>query len=121
MKSLPNHLLLFFAVSLTAGVSGADEKVSKELEIEFQKKIEPLLQDYCFDCHGDGADKGDFVLDEYESTAAMLKDQMTWLRIWEHVRTDLMPPAKEKFQPSPEERKELTEWIEKRIFKLDSG
>ena len=63
--------------------------------------------------------KGDFVLDEFESTSAMLQDQLTWLRIWENVRTDLMPPSKEKFQPSPEERKVLTEWIEKKIFKLD--
>lgn len=119
MKSASTLLLVLTTVLLTAGLSVAEEKVPKEVEIEFQKKIEPLLQDYCFDCHGDGKMKGDFVLDEYESTEAMLNDQLTWLRIWENVRTDLMPPSKEKFQPSTEERKEIISWIEKKIFKLD--
>jgi len=119
MKPLSMPLSIFFVALLAAGVCWAEKGVSKELEIEFEKKIEPLLQDYCMDCHGDGKMKGDFVLDEYESTTAMLQDRMTWLRIWENVRTDLMPPAKEKFHPSPEERKELITWIEKKIFKLD--
>ena len=119
MKHLRKPLLTISAVFLATGISWADSKVAKELVVEFEKKIEPLLQDYCIDCHGDGKMKGDFVLDEFESTSAMLQDQLTWLRIWENVRTDLMPPSKEKFQPSPEERKVLTEWIEKKIFKLD--
>ncbi|MGD1977812.1 MAG: DUF1592 domain-containing protein [Akkermansiaceae bacterium] len=107
------------AVILTAGVCRGEEVISKELKVDFDKTIEPLLADYCYDCHGDGAKKGDFVLDEYESTEALLKDRLTWLRIWENVRTDLMPPSKEKFQPSAEERKQLLAWIEKKIFKLD--
>ena len=74
MKSASTLSLVLTAVLLTAGLSVAEEKVPKEVKIEFQKKIEPLLQDYCFDCHGDGSMKGDFVLDEYESTEAMLED-----------------------------------------------
>lgn len=119
MTLLFRFSILLSSFVLIAGGSRAEEVVSKELEIEFKKKIEPLLQDYCFDCHGDGADKGDFVLDEHESTEALLKDRLTWLRVWENVRTDLMPPSKEEFQPTVEERKEIISWIEKEIFKLD--
>ena len=112
-------LLLLPSIIATIGNCRANDEISKELEVEFTKKIKPLLQDYCFDCHGDGAKKGDFVLDEYKSTEALLKDRLAWLRIWENVRTDLMPPSKEKFQPNVEERKAILAWIEKKIFKLD--
>ncbi|MFT6864284.1 MAG: hypothetical protein ACJAVK_002849 [Akkermansiaceae bacterium] len=107
------------ALCLTAGISLADQKAAKLTESEFHKKIKPLLQDYCYDCHGDGADKGDITLDEYASTSALLEDRKVWLRIWENLRTEMMPPPKKKFQPTPDERKELVSWIEKRIFSLD--
>lgn len=106
-------------ILLVAGICLADEKTNKLTEVEFQQKIEPLLQDYCYDCHGDGADKGDFILDKFKSTSDLLQDQHVWLRIWENLRTQMMPPAKGEFQPSVEERKELVAWIEKRIFALD--
>ena len=90
-----------------AGICLAEGDTNQAAEIEFQKKIEPLLQDYCYDCHGDGASKGDFVLDDFTSTAALLQNQHVWLRIWENLRTQIMPPAKEEFQPSVKERREM--------------
>jgi hypothetical protein len=119
MKPLSTLLQIISAVCLTAGVSLADKQPAEVVESEFHRKIKPLLQDYCYDCHGDGSDKGDFTLDEFESTSALLKDQKVWLRIWENLRTEMMPPAKKKFQPTPDERKELVSWIEKQIFDLD--
>lgn len=114
-----NSPALLSAIILLTGSCFAAGEISKELTTEFREKIEPLLQDYCYDCHGDGADKGDFVLDEYETTSALLNDRLAWLRIWENVRTDLMPPSKVEFQPEAEERKELITWIEEKIFQLD--
>ena len=35
-------------------------------EEAYQKRILPLLQKFCYDCHSDGVDKGDFVMDEYK-------------------------------------------------------
>ena len=119
MKPLSTLLHIVSAVSLTAGVSLADQNPAEIVESEFHKKIEPLLQDYCYDCHGDGADKGDLTLDEYAHTSALLEDRKIWLRIWENLRTEMMPPPKKKSQPTPDERKELVSWIEKRIFGLD--
>ena len=116
LSRLPKILSTF---SLMAGICLAEGDTNQAAEIEFQKKIEPLLQDYCYDCHGDGASKGDFVLDDFTSTAALLQNQHVWLRIWENLRTQIMPPAKEEFQPSVKERKEMIAWIEQRIFSLD--
>lgn len=85
---------------------------------EFDKEIEPILSDYCYDCHGDGASKGDVVMDEYENLADHLEDHGLWLRAWQNIRSQLMPPSK-KAQPEREEREQLLRWIEARVFKLD--
>lgn len=84
---------------------------------DFSKEIEPILLDYCFDCHGDGMDKGDFSLD-YEQLTDHLNDTELWLTVWENTRTEIMPPADKK-QPSAEARAKLIKWIETDIFKID--
>ena len=112
------HLLLLLLSGFTLAAR-AQKIAETDLEVDFKEKIEPLLQDYCYDCHGDGADKGDFTLDEFDSSSELLDDQKVWLRIWENVRTEMMPPSKKKNQPSAEERATLITWIEEKIFDLD--
>ena len=34
---------------------------------QFHKDIEPILTEYCYDCHGDGAKKGGVAFDELKS------------------------------------------------------
>jgi len=87
-------------------------------EVLFQKEIEPLLQDYCFDCHGDGSAKGDFSMDEYDDLSKHLDDVEHWLAVWQNLRSQVMPPPK-KDRPDLEEKRQLLSWIEKRVFKLD--
>ena len=88
---------------------------------EFEKKIAPLLEDYCYDCHGDSSKKGDVSLDEFKNLASHLENHDLWLRVWKKLRTHLMPPAKEDYQPTPEERRVIISWIEKHVLKLDPG
>src|ERR1700722_12057445 len=33
----------------------------------YEKQILPMLEEYCYDCHGDGEKKGDLALDKYTS------------------------------------------------------
>jgi hypothetical protein len=105
--------LITGAVFVAAGIAAADATR------EFKEKIEPLLQDYCYDCHGDGAKKGDISLDDFKDVSSHLANHDLWLRVWRNARTHLMPPAEEDFQPSPEERQTLTSWIESNVLKLD--
>jgi hypothetical protein len=88
------------------------------MEEDFRKNIEPLLSTYCYDCHADGVDKGDFSMDSYESLSAHLEDREVWLRVWDNLRSHLMPPA-DKDQPADVERAKLAGWIERNVFKLD--
>ena len=87
-------------------------------EVKFEKEIKPILEDYCFDCHGDGASKGDFSMDEYDDLSGHLDDVDHWLAVWRNVRSQIMPPPK-KDQPDLAEKHQLMRWIEKRVFKLD--
>ncbi len=87
-------------------------------EQSYQKQVEPLLKNYCFDCHGDGANKGEVAFDEYTNLTAHVGDQKLWLAVWQNLQTQMMPPAK-KPQPSDAERRQISKWIEREVFKLD--
>ena len=41
---------------------------------QFKKEIQPVLKEFCYDCHGDGAKKGNVTLDSFESDAALLQN-----------------------------------------------
>ena len=47
----------------------------------FQSDIQPLLRQYCFDCHGDGAEEGGMRLDVAESAESLLTDRRLWGRV----------------------------------------
>ena len=80
--------------------------------------IEPILVSHCYDCHGDGMDKGDFTLDDFESVSEHLKDFDVWFEIWKNVRSNLMPPA-DKPQLKSEEKAKVLAFIESAVFKID--
>src|SRR5947209_3862723 len=80
----------------------------------FQGRIRPVLSQYCFDCHGDGAKKGDIAFDELKTDDAILNHEL-WLKVLKNVRAGIMPPQK-KPHPAPEDRKKLEEWIKYEAF-----
>lgn len=67
-----------------------------------------FIEYHCFDCHGDGSDKGDFNMDDLglpdESNAE------TWKSIWAQVALNEMPP-KDKEQPSALEKIQFTDGV----------
>ena len=85
---------------------------------DFADEIKPLLARYCYDCHSDGANEGDFALDEYKELDKHLRDRELWTRVWDNVRAQIMPPHDAE-QPSKEDRRKLLSWIEHRVFGLD--
>ena len=87
-------------------------------EQDYKKQVEPLLKNYCYDCHGDGANKGDVSLDGSTNFTSHLGNRKLWLAVWQNLQTQMMPPAK-KPQPTDAERRQITKWIERDVFKLD--
>ena len=84
-----SFLLLWISTFVTVSVQ-ADQKAFDE--------IEPILMDYCYDCHGDGMDKGDFAMDEYENISDHLKNFDVWFETWEYQRVN--SPVEQNIQSS---------------------
>jgi len=110
MRKIISIGVLSMALGLWPGEVSADEAAFD--------KIEPILMDSCYDCHGDGMDKGDFAMDDFKSVAEHLDNFDVWYEIWKNVRSNLMPPA-DKPQLKTEEREKVLAFIESKVFKID--
>lgn len=87
--------------------------------LDYERDIEPILIDFCYDCHGDGMDKGKVALDVYQTNAERLNDKELWLRVIKNLRAELMPPS-DKPQPGDKQLRQLENWIKRAVFELDS-
>ncbi len=122
-KSIVNYFkwhcwgaLLIWGASLSVPIrSGADEPRG---ELEFKKSVLPILSEYCYDCHGEGADKGGVKLDAFKSYNAQLGDRKFWDAVREHVSLHLMPPEG-KPTPSVEQRGAIVKWIDEAVMWVD--
>lgn len=106
--------LAALALAPAASVAFAAED---PLLLTYRRDIEPILAKHCFDCHGNGVDKGGVRLDEFTSAAA-LRDHKLWSRALRNVRAGLMPPADEPPLPAADAAK-LSAWIKQDAFGLD--
>ena len=111
---LVRGLVIGIAFLLLGGVaSNADVPATAQ----FRKDVQPILKEFCYDCHGDGAKKGAVAFDELKSDAQML-DHKLWLKVLTNVRAGLMPPEK-KPHLSPAEQQKLEQWIKFSAFEID--
>ncbi len=122
---VPKAIYRWVVPSLIAGIAAAaaestslSSASSPEADALFQKAVKPLLEQFCFRCHGNGKHKGDLALDHFADASAVEKEPMVWEKVLHHVRTREMPPE-DKPQPSPDQRKQITGWIEKEVLKID--
>lgn len=87
-------------------------------QARLHKDVLPMLNQYCWDCHGDGADKGGLNLDRFTNVTAVLSDKKTWERVLGNLRDGSMPPMK-KPQPTVDQREVVGRWIEDTLFPVD--
>lgn len=86
--------------------------------VEFRRDIRPILQEYCFDCHADGANKGSVAFDEFKSDEALLGDHDLWWKALKNLRAGLMPPNK-KPQPTAAQKELIARWVKTAVFAAD--
>ena len=110
-----SRLLPVLAVVFSCALSRGEDTPAAA---HFRKDIEPLLSDYCYDCHADGEKKGNVVFDEFKSDDALLGSHDLWFGVLKNMRAGLMPPKK-KPQPSAEEREKIEKWIKYEAFGID--
>ena len=80
---------------------------SKVKPPSYDNEILPILEEHCFDCHGDGASKGGLSLDQWETPKDRLQDMESWKDIMKNVASKTMPPAKKNLNLVTKKEKRL--------------
>jgi len=111
---LGGALLIFTFVAWGHPLSAAEAGGLRQ----FKNEIQPLLAQYCYDCHADGMKKGNVAFDEFRTDQAVLEDRDLWLHVFKNLRAGLMPPYK-KSQPTALERERIERWIKAAVFLID--
>src|SRR6516165_2406052 len=102
MVQLQEHSAVFLRLALSLGLlASAGLCIAKEASPPalYPKPVEHVLTTFCFDCHGDGMEKGKVAFDQFESRQAMLARRDLWMMALKNLRAGIMPPEK---KPRPE-------------------
>lgn len=108
--------LLCCLVSLAQASSSETRDIST---LDFNREVKPLLESYCYQCHGGESTKGDLDLKRHGDVRAIQLDAVTWLDAKRMLDENEMPPTKAKKQPSAEERARLSAWIKYAVDSID--
>jgi hypothetical protein len=96
---------------LVPPATNADQQPNAaSLSVAYQSEIRPLLEGYCFDCHGADSAEGDVDLAEMTAWDDVARHSQTWQRVAEMLGNRLMPPD-DSMQPTDEERARLENWV----------
>lgn len=104
---------------LFAGLAGLAGLVAAHAAPDYDRQILPILEEYCYDCHGEGADKGGVSLDPNETGGPkLLKDRGLWKLVRHNLVQKVMPPEN-KAPLSKADRELLVRWIDESVFHVD--
>lgn len=76
---------------------------------EFQREVQPLLANYCLECHSGDEPNGDLDLTKFTTSEDVTREIESWEAVIEQLQLGSMPPADER-QPSKRERQLAVQW-----------
>jgi mono/diheme cytochrome c family protein len=91
--------------------------------VEFQRDIQPLFAEHCYECHGPDKQKGGLDLTQREGAVKMLESGATAIvaghpeksealsRLTTSDEDDVMPPKKKAKRPTKEQIENFKKWI----------
>lgn len=80
----------------------------------YEAKVRPVLEKYCFGCHGEKKQKGDLRLDTLQADFVKAATAGKWVEVMDNMNLGEMPPE-ERDQPSVEELRVVTSWVAKSL------
>lgn len=110
---MPRPLLFLPLLLSAAGAADAHRGAA-----DYEKRIRPILEQVCFDCHADGVEKGDFAFDAAKDLNSLLSDLHLWDLVRQQLTTHVMPPEG-KDQPTLQQRDDVVRWIDDNVFWMD--
>ncbi len=99
---------------------GEDGSSSSSDDVEYQQNIRPLLEEYCYGCHADGASEGSHSFDALAELKEPKLVKDAWYRVLKQLRANLMPPISEP-QPSSDQRSVIESWVLRGGLQLDEN
>ncbi len=117
MQLLSRHPIMSFRSRLPLALLLPASLCAQPAMEAFKKDIQPMLETYCYSCHGDGESEGGVTLDAFKDEAS-LKDHKLWLRVLKNTRSRIMPPIEEDYL-TDEELEKFASFIKRDIFELD--
>jgi mono/diheme cytochrome c family protein len=114
-------LILILALVLraqTPPTSTAQVARNQALNQRFTTQILPLLNQYCYNCHGNGKHKGDLSLERFTSLQTIQAERKIWTNLADLLEQRSMPPDN-KPQPTEEQYKLLLAWIDEAVNQID--
>jgi len=84
---------------------------------QFHQSVQPILEQYCYECHGDGMSNGGVAFDGLKSGDEILNHDL-WSKVMKNLRTGIMPPQKAP-HPGAADRKVLEDWVKYEAFGID--
>ncbi|MEE2967329.1 MAG: DUF1592 domain-containing protein [Verrucomicrobiota bacterium] len=103
------RFILFASLACSASIQ-ADDLTSRGHD--FDKNIKPILQEYCYDCHGSKKTKGKVKLTDYGSWAELERNPELIEKMIGALEKNEMPPEDNK-QPSDDQFKILSIGLDK--------
>ena len=117
----PRPVWLAVAVVLGLLVALVPARAAEEsAAARFSDQVRPILEQYCYGCHGMGSKKGGVSLDTFADDAAAVSAPELWHGVIKNVRAGIMPPPG-KPKPSSDQVKALEDWIKRDAFRADSN
>lgn len=83
-----------------------------------QQSTKDTFKQYCFDCHDNDKQQGNINFETLLTIPQSEKTLEHWVKTWDVLKNDLMPPAHKK-QLSDAEKAAVIAWIQKVEFKYD--
>jgi uncharacterized protein DUF1592/uncharacterized protein DUF1588/uncharacterized protein DUF1587/uncharacterized protein DUF1585/uncharacterized protein DUF1595 len=111
----PFKFAIILVLAAPLGLAAAETK--DPTIAEYHSVIAPILETHCYECHGDGYDKGKIAFDTLDTDEKILKPDL-WLKVLNNTRAGLMP-AEQKPRLSAAEQQKLERWIKYSVFKID--
>jgi len=102
----------------TLGISKATDWT--KLNEEYEKKIQPLIEKYCSGCHTGADAESGLAFNNFADAKSVFRQRRIWEKVAVRIDIGDMPPA-DSPQPSSEDRKTLTSWIQSTLNDIDCG
>ena len=82
----------------------------------FHQSVEPVLKQYCYDCHGNGTKNGNLAFDELNDEQII--NPTLWLKVLKNLRRASCRPKARSDHP-PRLQQNIEEWIKTSAFACD--